>query len=449
MNKRQFVGKTLEDALDQAAREFDTDRHNLGYTVLPNEGGGLLKKLLFRSIRIEAWLEHTEDLQAAARRAVREAIDGDSRRTARDRDQNNARKGRREDKNQAPRETSRGRGDKNQAAGAGHRQHHEQQAKAGRDSQRQNHPSQKNRTAQQQAQSEDSRQGSVRRTGGAPSQRRAERTAQDPSGERTAVVSFDTPGVHDLLLDYTDAFLRVFDAELPDATFTRLESGDMSVTVQSETLEDLLQRSDKLASSYEHIFKRIVQKKLGDLPDRLVLDAGQASAKRAENLQELARSLAARVKETGKSVTLNSRSGQERRVIHLTIDEIEGVATRSIGTGEGRKLVIYSTERAAGRHKGGSGPNHRRNQQTASATEDRGHGESGGASSESPLQTGDSGGRPSRRRSGNNRGRGGQSRRGRQSADQGERGARPEGRTLDPAPATELTAAAARSDESY
>jgi predicted RNA-binding protein Jag len=155
-------------------------------------------------------------------------------------------------------------------------------------------------------------------------------------------VTFGTEGVEDLLHTYTAAFLKVFDADLSQAQMTRSESGDMTVSVASEALEDLLQRSDKLSSSFEHVFKRLVQKKYGDLAERLVLDAGEATAKRVEGLQELARNLANKVIETGKSVTLNSRSGQERRVIHLTIDEIEGVATRSIGSGDGRKLVIYS-----------------------------------------------------------------------------------------------------------
>jgi predicted RNA-binding protein Jag len=161
-------------------------------------------------------------------------------------------------------------------------------------------------------------------------------------------ITFETQGVTEILETYTQAFLKVFDADLDAAKFEKNEAGNMAVKVKSELLEDLLARSDRLSSSFEHVFKRIMQKKLGDLAQRLHLEAGDATEKRLENLRQMAISMADKVKETGRSITVNSKSGQERRIIHVTIDEIDGVATRSMGSGDNRKLVIYSTD---SRHK--------------------------------------------------------------------------------------------------
>jgi spoIIIJ-associated protein len=367
MQKQQYVGKSLEDALDQAARALDTERENLSYNILPSEGGSLLKKLLFRSIRVEAWVEKSEDLHEAARKAVREAIEGGASQRHRPGD----RKGEPrkqpehstagEGKDKGNNRNSRGNDGRSQGALPNPGRTKPQNQKPPREgSQGQSRPQNSNQNQAQRRAGATPADGSRRRpTGDSAPRREQNNRSQQPRTERPVLesanpITFDTPGVTELLHDYTTAFMKVFDATLEDVTFTRLESGDMSVTVQSETLEELLSRSDRLCSSYEHVFKRITQKKLGDLPERLLLDSGSASEKRMEGLREMARSMAAKVKETGKSITLNSRSGQERRVIHLTIDEIEGVATRSMGTGDGRKLVIYSTERARSR-RGGSG----------------------------------------------------------------------------------------------
>lgn len=312
MQKRQYVGKTLDEALDQASLELNTERENLSYNILPAErGGGLFKKLFQKSIRVEAWVERTQDLQEAARNAVREAIEGGDAGSARSR----ARK---------------------KAAPNNEVSSHSRPSDA--------------RPAQKEAQQR--KRGQVRR----PDRRSSVRGPADQETiareENPNAITFDTEGVQELLERYTEKFVTIFDADLSAVTFAHTDTGDMRVSVQSENLEDLLSRSDRLAGSFEHVFKRIVQKKVGDLPQRLIFDAGHASENRIENLKEMARSMAEKVKTTGRSITVNSKSGQERRVIHLTIDEIEGVATRSIGSGDNRKLVIYSTEK--GRRKRGA-----------------------------------------------------------------------------------------------
>jgi spoIIIJ-associated protein len=308
MQKRQYVGKTLDDALDQAAEELRTERENLSYNILPTEpGSGFFKKLFQKSIRVEAWVEHTQDLQEAARNAVREAIEGNSGQRSRGKSRQHAASDTtRTDQN---RQT-------NRSTRTGERERNSQPSKT--QNQKPN-----NKTERREPRPRES----------------------NPGDENPNAITFDADGVHDLLQKYTEKFLQVFEAQLEHAQFERTETGDMRVSVQSAALEDLLSRSDRLAGSFEHVFKRIVQNKIGDLPQRLLLDAGNATESRIENLKEMARSMAEKVKATGRSITVNSKSGQERRIIHLTIDEIPGVATRSIGTGDNRKLVIYSTEK--------------------------------------------------------------------------------------------------------
>ena len=398
MQKHQYVGKTLDDALAQAANDLGTQKENIRYNILPSEGGSLLKKLLFKSIKVEAWVEKTEDLQEAARQAVREAIEGGNQRQANGANKKNSRVSHQRTEPQPDKRSA--------SSGSLEPTKHKKASppREEKEAKKQNSARTPSTQKAHQPQADrEAKKGNMTRQANLLA-RSAEGQTRTEAETSQNTISFDTPGVKELLIEYTNAFVKVFEAEAQHVKYERTEKGDMKVSVASPMLEDLLARSDRLSGSYEHVFKRIAQKKLGDLPERLYLNAGDAANKRAENLQEMARSMAEKVKQTGRSITVNSKSGQERRIIHVTIDEIEGVATRSVGTGEGRKLVIYSTE-AKHRRKNSK----RQQPETASTENGSGHAEREGASR--PGHTDEAAGTgPSKRAAGARRSR---SRRGR------------------------------------
>jgi predicted RNA-binding protein Jag len=362
MHKQKYVGKTLEDALDQAARDLGAERENIAYNIIPSEGGSLLKKFLFKTISVEAWVEKTEDLAAAARKAVREAIEGGAAKRYRKNDQ---RGGRNADKPLEARNQNQ-KGQKSDKAGNKAADKAPQAPRNGRQSKNSpNSPAQAANQNSRYAQSGNAQSANAKE----PRQRRPDprRNREVPAEPNPNAITFETQGVREILEDYTKAFLKVFEADLDSTKFEKNEAGNITVRVKSELLEDLLARSDRLSSSFEHVFKRIMQKKLGDLAQRLHLEAGDATEKRLENLRQMAISMADKVKETGRSITVNSKSGQERRIIHVTIDEIDGVATRSMGSGDNRKLVIYSTD---SRHKR-SGPRRQRGEAQDAGQQDQ------------------------------------------------------------------------------
>jgi hypothetical protein len=147
----------------------------------------------------------------------------------------------------------------------------------------------------------------------------------------------------ELAREFVKGFDQGYSASQAQIDFQNSE--DVSVTVDSPVLEDLLSKSDRLSCAFEHLFKRIAQKKFGDVSGRVVLNAGAAANLREEKLKNMALDIASKVKSNGKSITLASKSSQERRVIHLALENMEGIATKSIGVGENRKLIIYSTQK--------------------------------------------------------------------------------------------------------
>jgi spoIIIJ-associated protein len=73
---------------------------------------------------------------------------------------------------------------------------------------------------------------------------------------------------------------------------------------------------------------------------RVLLDIAGYRAARRESLQQLASEVAARVKESGEPEELKPMNPAERRIVHMTLREIDGVETESLGTERHRRIMV-------------------------------------------------------------------------------------------------------------
>lgn len=73
---------------------------------------------------------------------------------------------------------------------------------------------------------------------------------------------------------------------------------------------------------------------------RVVVDAEGDADKRTDFLSRLAKRAADRAGETKRSVALDPMNGRDRRILHVTLKDIEGVATMSVGEGRYRQVVV-------------------------------------------------------------------------------------------------------------
>jgi spoIIIJ-associated protein len=72
----------------------------------------------------------------------------------------------------------------------------------------------------------------------------------------------------------------------------------------------------------------------------IVVDTEGYRARREEALVEMAHRLGEKARATGRTVTMNPMSPHDRRIIHITLDKVPGVTTRSEGEGVFRRLLI-------------------------------------------------------------------------------------------------------------
>lgn len=324
MTKQEFQGKTLDEALAAAARTLGTDVNLLSYNILPQSSGGLFSKLFQRGVRLEAWIDSKNDIQAAAREAVRQAMSGNEKDKPqpRDRGHQERNKQNRSDKQEQNRHVkSRQGADQNRS----HANRPEPQSRKSNENRREQTHKRPHRDHEHDL------------SNNLTSEQLAERQVRP----RMPLNSTESKN---LLVELAEKFVSGFDPGTkasPKLDFITDE--EVVVSVEAPNLEEMLVRSDRLSCAFEHLFKRIAQKQFADVSGRVALNAGTAAEQREQKLRDMALDVAAKVKETGKTITLSSKSSQERRVIHLALEHMEGIATKSVGIGENRKLVVYST----------------------------------------------------------------------------------------------------------
>ena len=112
--------------------------------------------------------------------------------------------------------------------------------------------------------------------------------------------------------------------------------------VEGDDLGILIGRRGQTLASLQYVLNLIVSKQ-ADRRVALGVDVDSYRRRREEALVGLAKRMAARVRGTGRSVTLEPMPPNERRIVHLALAEDPAVMTVSIGEGEARKVAITPT----------------------------------------------------------------------------------------------------------
>jgi spoIIIJ-associated protein len=139
-------------------------------------------------------------------------------------------------------------------------------------------------------------------------------------------------------LDTTVKPHRAEDGSLDEAPpwVLDIEGPDLGVLIgrRGETLEAL-----------QHITRMIVSREL-QRRATIVIDVENYKQRRESTLRRLAIRMATQAKQLGRTMTLEPMPPNERRIIHLTLREDQGVKTESVGEGDHRKVTIIPQRRS-------------------------------------------------------------------------------------------------------
>jgi spoIIIJ-associated protein len=113
--------------------------------------------------------------------------------------------------------------------------------------------------------------------------------------------------------------------------------GVLRVELAGAGRDALVARSGEVLKAVEYLLRRMVR----DLPEEgLSLDSGGFRADREQALRQRAQAAAEEVRQSGQPLFLDGLDPAERRIVHMTILAEAGVASRSEGEGERRRLTI-------------------------------------------------------------------------------------------------------------
>lgn len=130
-----------------------------------------------------------------------------------------------------------------------------------------------------------------------------------------------------------------------EGSFEAEETKDtVSVSIETNDAGRLIGRNGETLSSLQLIINQILSKHLRDSKNdalkRVIIDVSNWRKSKEEELAHKARLWADKVKQTGEELALDPMPSWQRRVVHMVIQETEGVESESFGEGMDRHLVI-------------------------------------------------------------------------------------------------------------
>ena len=169
---------------------------------------------------------------------------------------------------------------------------------------------------------------------------RNERPAREPREPREPreKVEVDPAVVGQAASDFLSGLAKAFGVE--GKVSVNREEDDIEVRLDGTELGLMVGPGGATLLAIQDLTRVASQRRLGDQDTRLRIDIAGYRERRKEALSRFAHKVAAEVKETGSARMLEPMSSADRKIVHDTLAEFEGVTTRSEGDDPRRRVVV-------------------------------------------------------------------------------------------------------------
>jgi spoIIIJ-associated protein len=96
----------------------------------------------------------------------------------------------------------------------------------------------------------------------------------------------------------------------------------------------LLQKDGSLLLAFQHILNKVS-------PEKVQTDCDHYKKRKERELKDYVHHVARKVKESGKNEILEPMNPYKRRLVHITVNQIPGLSTESLGNGFMKKIKVY------------------------------------------------------------------------------------------------------------
>jgi spoIIIJ-associated protein len=148
----------------------------------------------------------------------------------------------------------------------------------------------------------------------------------------------DASPLADLARDVVDRIA----AELGTRARVTVTEDDETVRVTATAPDAgvLIGRDGRTIDAVQHIVSAIAYRRQGPGGKAVEVDAGGYRERRRSRLEATARAAAARAVSEGEPVSLEPMSAPERRIVHLALQDLDGIETHSEGDDPDRYVVV-------------------------------------------------------------------------------------------------------------
>ena len=139
--------------------------------------------------------------------------------------------------------------------------------------------------------------------------------------------------------EFLSGLVKEFGLEA-EVEFSEVEEDTVQVSAIGEDLGLLVGPRGATLAAVQDLTRTFVQRQSENRTDRILVDVGGYREKRVAALRRFTEGIVHEVLESGDERALEPMSAADRKVVHATVTEVEGVETRSEGTEPARYVVI-------------------------------------------------------------------------------------------------------------
>ncbi|WP_208029364.1 RNA-binding cell elongation regulator Jag/EloR [Rhabdothermincola sediminis] len=325
----ETTGRTVDEAKDRALDQLGVDLSDAEFEVIEEPKAGLFGRIR-REARVRARVKPTQPRPKTDRRERRRRG-----RSAGD-------KGREEVSAGSPKTVKR-----QEAGQTGTRTGEERPTEASGAASVQSSEAAGNRAAATSARRSRRRGGGGRGASGrgadagaVPSEQAAKSSSPDEGGPGMTVEEVSLEEQGDIVEAFLEGLLDAFDLD-GDVQQVRIDDDTLEVRIEGDDLGLLIGPKGQTLVALQELARTVVQRQAqGAHRGRFRVDVAGYRERRRQALERFARSVAEEVKRTGVQKALEPMGSADRKVVHDTVNAIDGVSTLSEGEDPRRRVII-------------------------------------------------------------------------------------------------------------
>lgn len=112
------------------------------------------------------------------------------------------------------------------------------------------------------------------------------------------------------------------------------------LNIECDDVERIIGRRGQVVDALQHLVGKMVAQHRSGRGKPIIVDAGDYRAKHVERLESLAKRMGEKAIDSQENVDLTPMTAYDRRIVHMTLADVDGVTTNSEGEGDRRHVVV-------------------------------------------------------------------------------------------------------------